>query len=300
MRVERFVGQRPAGRESKEKIQQTQIFVEEDCEEERKLEKQKETLAKGWKLFNSFASTCTRFVAEQPVVMESAEKMLLVPADAVEKLQKKNMTQLDSELFDILHDNSLSEDVKWKLYSQILQRFLHKVAESQQPIEIPIVQQTPSAVEVRNQLARQEATKKRSEYVNEEKDDEIETSTPSSLQSHPLHVLRKNLTAGLAKKAEKLYKVLDSRGSISWTRDGEVSLGKDPLAGSNISDLISTAVRAKVAKKKLPIGWNNFAAYLIQEVPSELYAKTVTSEPNENTKRKVGKGLSRTWARFSF
>lgn len=70
--------------------------------------------------------------------MNYIKPMLLVPPELHAKLNKDNLTELDKDMHDILFGNESNDEIKWKLYSQCLHRYLHYVKEKNKPIGIEV------------------------------------------------------------------------------------------------------------------------------------------------------------------
>lgn len=162
--------------------------------------------------------------------MEYATKMILVPPEMVLNKNKDNLNGLDREMHDILFNKSLVDDVKWKLYSQSLQRYLHHVNENSKDTPIPV-------------------------FENEE-------SKPKIARSEDLNLMKimQKIPNSLKSKAVMLYERLVNEDSINWNTDGSVIINGEPIFHSSIVDLICNSVQNKNSK---PPGWYPFVNQLL-------------------------------------
>ena len=87
--------------------------------------------------------------------MEHARKMIVAPQELFQRLQSPSDQQqqqqhtsttkrrtyktLDQEMEEIMSDKRIDDREKWKMYNQVLQRFLNNSAINRQPITLPIV-----------------------------------------------------------------------------------------------------------------------------------------------------------------
>ena len=148
----------------------------------------------------------------------------------------KVLTKLDEEMSTILHNNTLDEIDKAKLYSQTLQQYLsmRKNLETPNP-------KTPNV-----QLPNQTET-------NVYKNETILNTIPKKFH----------------KQAGNLLNFISTTNKIKWGDDGLVSIDDVPIKGSNIVDLINDTLRNR--KTFQPHGWQNFSTALHDmNVPSEL------------------------------
>lgn len=198
--------------------------------------------------------------------MDYATKMLLVPNELVDKLNKKGLSELDKELMDILYSKEMNNSVKWKLYSQVLQRFLHHVEELKKPVEIPI--------QIKNAKLEYKKEEKKFDYKAKPPiahpeperlhDSEAEISDTASEDSnnqsqlHESHIqiLERKLPKTMKKRGILLYEDIARNSNVTWDDNGIVTINGIIIAGTNIVDLVSNAVRSNKAAP--PIGWLQF------------------------------------------
>ncbi|KAK3933024.1 Putative uncharacterized transposon-derived protein [Frankliniella fusca] len=175
--------------------------------------------------------------------MNHVKKMILVPHESVARLNdptpSTTVTQLntlDREMEKIMRKKYADDSLKWKLYNEALQRYLHFNGEQTKPVEISI------------------------SSVNGE---ENETT---SIREQLAEALPKTYKAA----ALRLYDYLSRADSkVTWDSSGVVSLNNQPVPHSNIIDLISDLTRSR--KNFEPIGKENFVKALsLTNIPLEL------------------------------
>ncbi|KAK3925217.1 Torsin-1A-interacting protein 1 [Frankliniella fusca] len=175
--------------------------------------------------------------------MNHVKKMILVPHESVARLNdptpSTTVTQLntlDSEMENIMRKKYADDSLKWKLYNEALQRYLHFKGEQTKPVQISI------------------------SSVNGE---ENETT---SIREQLAEALPKTYKAA----ALRLYDYLSRADSkVTWDSSGVVSLNNQPVPHSNIIDLISDLTRSR--KNFEPIGKENFVKALsLTNIPLEL------------------------------
>lgn len=196
--------------------------------------------------------------------MENTKKMILIEPEVVERLKNrenvpiKPLSRLDMDMHNIL--NSKIEDrEKWIQYLQILQRYLHFAGEERQPLKLPILAEEP----VSNQ------------FDNVKKDHSDPIVAVSNLTTIEDDVKKKNTNLTrytpnyLFKCIPKSYRhkgdllvdaLLRQNNFIGWDENGVVTINKEVIPGSNISDLIGDTLRP--LKREKPIGWQKFAKAL--------------------------------------
>ncbi|KAK3929730.1 Putative uncharacterized transposon-derived protein [Frankliniella fusca] len=137
---------------------------------------------------------------------------------------------------NIMRKKYADDSLKWKLYNEALQRYLHFKGEQTKPVEISI------------------------SSVNGE---ENETT---SIREQLAEALPKTYKAA----ALRLYDYLSRADSkVTWDSSGVVSLNNQPVPHSNIIDLISDLTRSR--KNFEPIGKENFVKALsLTNIPLEL------------------------------
>lgn len=172
--------------------------------------------------------------------MEFAKKMVIVPQEVLERFQPTNTSEavkednLDAEMHRILNNKRLGDGEKWKLYQQVLQRYLHVADQKRQPVNLPIMD-TPEGVASDNMLRTSRALI-----------DEIVETFPSGYKLQVRNLLRE----------------LTSKGDVvNWTSDGSVYVRGKKIPNSNIKDVINSIVRAR-KKNVIPNGWKEVMTVL--------------------------------------
>lgn len=176
--------------------------------------------------------------------MEHAKKMMLVEPSVLERLNNINQNQpdvinhLDSEMKKILDVKNISDNEKWTLYNQALQKYLNFMKSTREPIKIPLI-----------------------EYD----------------QNKKAYQFGQNILAPLPKqlqpKAQALLNILSNKG-ITWNEMGNVAYDGNIIVGSNIIDLITDLMKSSKSTTE-PVGWKNFADILYQiNVPRALVVNT--------------------------
>ncbi|KAK3926577.1 Nuclear protein MDM1 [Frankliniella fusca] len=170
--------------------------------------------------------------------------MILVPHESVAKLTdptpSTTLTQLsalDNEMELIMRKKYADDSLKWKLYNEALQRYLHFNNERKKPARISVedfsLDDTGDTALIRQQLA---------------------AAMPKTYKAAAL----------------RLYDYLSTTGSrVTWDSSGLVSLEGTPVTNSNIIDLISDLTRSR--KNFEPVGVSNFIKTLSTlNIPLEL------------------------------
>ncbi|CAH0387606.1 unnamed protein product [Bemisia tabaci] len=209
--------------------------------------------------------------------MEHAKKMILVPSETVERLHQPSSSRdplrdLHSELSKILHSRNLSDDEKWTIYEQMLQRSMRYAEQRRKPLSFT----------VKSELIPPAEHPDLPPAVVHNEPDEQGYPLPPAPPGPPRNnvgVLRPGvdfqsildtIPHTYRGKATALLKRLDNSGLFEWDRDGRVSIEKIPIAGANIADLINDAIRRRKSGTK-PVGHEQFYKALIKlHVPQEL------------------------------
>lgn len=183
----------------------------------------------------------------------NAKKMILLPADSLERMKTPTSTysdkikNLDSEMEEILNRKDISDSEKWSLYTNVLQRYLNVSKSLREPVPIPVL------------------TTEDEQREEESKDKKAVLDTLSHALAQSLSAIPKSFQP----KAEVLFNILLDSNEIYWDRTGEVKIGDEELIGSNITDLISDVLRAR--KSFNPVGWEKFSKLLAKlNVPQEI------------------------------
>ena len=159
------------------------------------------------------------------------KRRILVPEDAYARFEQKqkletspimkNMINTDTDMTDILQRTDVDDTEKQKLYYANLERYLN--LRQQKDSQIPTVQIAPSATKVVKKLPPPPN--------NTQLSDEV-------VVEHTPKTMRPRATAILNRLKER-------PDVITWDKAGEVKLEGENIPQSNISDLISDALRAR-------------------------------------------------------
>jgi hypothetical protein len=187
--------------------------------------------------------------------MKSAKRMVLIPEDLLNKFEQKqkletspivnNMIQKDAEMSRVLYRTDLNDDVREKLYHANLERYLD--LKHQNDSTTPTVRLAPNSEIEDKEPVSPKGKAQLSDSV-------IIESIPKTMQSRAVALLNR----------------LKARPDvISWDQSGRVSLDGESIPRSNISDLISDAVRGR--KNFNPVGSRQFFRVLTKiNMPRDL------------------------------
>jgi hypothetical protein len=202
--------------------------------------------------------------------MNHARKMVLIEPETLARFQNQQHTPtntltnalnaLDIEMDRIMQLKGISDEMKWHQYNQVLQRYLHFIGESRQPLKIPVVNMpsTGSTDGLTDTTPNSEIGNQASDAVRW---DRVKRQT---IQAIPKG--KKNI-------AELLYDTLYQSPLIDWDEKGRVIVKDQPIVGSSITDLISDVVRDR--KDTNPEGWRVFTDLLSElNVPQEYISNT--------------------------
>ena len=170
------------------------------------------------------------------------KRMILVPEDVYAKFEQKqkletspimkNMINTDTDMTNILQRTDVDDTEKQKLYYANLERYLN--LRQQKDNQTPTVQIAPSA-------------------ANRE-----EGSNPDNAQLSDAVVVE-HIPKTIRPRATAILKRLKERPDvITWDKTGQVKLEGENIPQSNISDLISDALREE--KILILQGQRNFFA----------------------------------------
>ena len=159
--------------------------------------------------------------------MKHANRMVLVPEDAMEKYEQRQrlrtspiMTSImgqDTVLNDILKQTDMGDAQRQKVFNANLERYLE--LRQQKENEIPTVR-----------IAGKEASETEPEVMSGLSDELILGNIPKTMRG----------------RASMLLGRLKTRPDVvSWDNTGQVVVDGEPIPQSNITDLISDAMRAR-------------------------------------------------------
>ena len=181
------------------------------------------------------------------------KRMILVPEDAYARFEQKqkletspiikNMINTDTDMTNILQRTDVDDTEKQKMYNANLERYLN--LRPQKDSEIPTIRIAPSA------------------------ENEEEPTNPKNAQLSD-EVIVKHIPKTMQSRATAILNRLKERPDvITWAKTGEVKLEGENIPQSNISDLISDALRAR--KNFNPTGSKEFFRVLSKiNMPKDL------------------------------
>lgn len=172
--------------------------------------------------------------------------MVLIPSETLAKLEGMQqqtlktvqtpgteLTRLDHEMHRILNSDPKDEGAKWKMYQQVLQRFLRLTEEMRG-----------------HHLEKMETT-----------DVEKPAEDPQDVADME-NIVMESVPARYKVKARLLYKTLQNTPNnvFSWNDKGTVSINGKPIENSNVVDLVNEAMRARKTVKA--VGREQFVSLL--------------------------------------
>lgn len=175
--------------------------------------------------------------------MEHSRKMVVVPQELLTRIQNNQQQHdtstytggLDDEMQRILNDKRSTDDgEKWKLYQQVLQRYLHVSTANRKPINLPIIETS------NNQATIDDDEEEEGGGGGDSLDVEIIESLP-----YIYRVESRGLLRALRRRGKNV---------IRWNRNGVVYVHGELIPNSNIVDIIHNIVRARKTTH-LPSGW---------------------------------------------
>ena len=159
--------------------------------------------------------------------------MVLVPEEAIQRYEQRQrletsplmgtMMHKDTQISNILQQDDVPDDEKQKLFNTYFERFL----------ELRRQKETPTPVKKEEQRAEPQLS-----------DDDVVESIPKTM--------RPRATALLSRLKAK-------PDVITWDKTGQVKIEGETIPGSNISDLVSDAMRSR--KNFDPTGSKEFSKH---------------------------------------
>lgn len=187
--------------------------------------------------------------------MKHAKRMVLVPEDTLQRYEQRqrletspimaNMMHKDTDMSNILQRTDMDDDEKQKLYYANLERYMD--LRRQKDSQIPTVRIAPGA-ESKEKAQLPDAT--------------VAQLPDATIVGHIPKTMRERATL--------LLNRLKTRPDvISWDETGQVKLEGETIPQSNISDLVSDAMRAR--KHFNPTGSKEFFRVLSKiNMPKDL------------------------------
>ncbi|KAJ8672429.1 hypothetical protein QAD02_003688 [Eretmocerus hayati] len=184
-------------------------------------------------------------------------------------------SRLDKDMYDILHADVKDKRQEWKLFSQALQRFLFFNDDNH------------------------ESSNGQTECAEGTDDDALDNGGDGvALVRYSDENIINSVLNTYRWKCEQLLKCFHDCGQehISWDDSGTVRINDTAIPGSNIVDLVNSAVRWR--KSYSAIGKQEFANFLQKStIPREFIGNTSllndeSDTPLTNLKRKYGSNFS--------
>lgn len=205
--------------------------------------------------------------------MERAKKMVLIPMDSMDRFQRRitngvaaaiapsssettsttrgdPISRLETELNDILKSPTEDNAEKWKLYEQLLQRYLYFSNESRKPVHLEIHEQ--GATSDNKTTLTSGATANTDEAVASPNDNRKKETA--------------RIVGGVPNKSTtkaKLFMGLLNEMPTRFTRNnaGSITIDGVSVPGTNIVDLVNHAMRSRKTVGT-PAGGGQFARFL--------------------------------------
>ena len=192
----------------------------------------------------------------------SSKKMFLVPPDVMDGLRRKQRLEeidqperkvqgdLDAQMNTLLQRNDIPDREKLVLYNQLLQQLLQQKTSTSLKSGSPLVTGPPLPPPPADGLPSRADEDRRQTRISEEQTVE---SVPSNYRT----------------KATSFLRYLKNN-QVHWTDDGSVVIRDQVIPGSNIIDIVNSAVRDR-RKVDLPTGSVPLIQYLKgTNVPREI------------------------------
>jgi hypothetical protein len=209
--------------------------------------------------------------------------MALVPEEMLDKFERKqkletspiisNLLQSDKRMSDILERSDLGDDEKQKLYNMDMQRFLE--LRQQKNSQVPTVRFAPN-IQEGNEATPLEPLEAQ---LPQSSEDDIVANLPKTHRTRAIRLLNR----------------LKARPDvITWDDTGQVKIDGETIPNSNITDLVSDAMRSR--KNFNPVGSRVFFQALSKlNVPKDLVRnddrwKQVGETNSTQTRRSGGFG----------
>lgn len=209
--------------------------------------------------------------------MEHAKKMILVPAESVERFHQPSKShdpieELHSELSRILSMNNITDAEKWSKYQQVLERCLRYAEQRRKPFKFALGLANLDDQNLDEKgTSENEDDQQNAEYrPRESRSQSREHAGPSTAIPYSPDEILLTLPKTLRGKASILLNKLGKSEMVKWSDDGRVSIENKPIAGAHITDLINDALRQRKTARD-PVGYREFYAALAKlNVPQEL------------------------------
>ena len=202
-----------------------------------------------------------------------AKKMILVdPSHMLLKTSpvpdtlSDTVLSIDDEIRNILESSNYTDHDKAAAYQQALQRYLTRVGQVNRrgPNLFPTNQQkvTPENNPVRSDNNIDNVDDGESNKIADNNNEKLLKLEERLIQSVPVT---------LSKKAKLLLGHIKDTTNLKWNERGEIISNGQPVAGSNLQDLVHETVRARKHLGDAPTGWDTFSHFLrTSNVPQDL------------------------------
>ena len=202
-----------------------------------------------------------------------AKKMILVdPSHMLLKTSpvpdtlSDTVLSIDDEIRNILESSNYTDHDKASAYQQALQRYLTRVGQ--------VNKRGPNLFPTSQQKAIQESTPVQSGDNSDNVADGKSDKGPDVNNEKILKLeerLIQSVPVTLSKKAKLLLGHIKDTTNLTWNERGEIISNGQPVAGSNLQDLVHETVRARKHLGDAPIGWDTFSRFLrTSNVPLDL------------------------------
>lgn len=214
--------------------------------------------------------------------MQHAQKLVLVPKERLEKLQKNqdnlptiqtpgdNITRTDAEMHKLLNDSKTSDIEKAKLYTQLLQKFLFQKGMIKEKV---IENENDNLLDMENNFSiLSDISEVEKTVTNGKNSEDIVSSVPKAYRV----------------KANGIMKHLLRSGDVDYNEKLELVFKNQVISGTNITDLVNDAVR-KRKTAPVPKGRTFFAKALasvhmpFEFIGNEDVKKLINVENNQPT-----------------
>jgi hypothetical protein len=218
--------------------------------------------------------------------MEHARKMILVPEETINRFQgHKPNSPLDGEMNQILKSD-LSDYEKWCLYQQALHKF--KNPESKTPAKVYLEHWTPPTHPAQTPPQPTPPTHPAPAQL---------AQTHPAQPPTPLPVVKNEMTLTvppkIKTKAFQLFDLLKLSSGFDYNSDGEIYIKGQLLKNSNLSDLVTDALRSSKFKPQYAdefieyLGEINAPHHLINNPERRAQLTSPNTKPGNKTPNKT-------------
>ena len=229
--------------------------------------------------------------------MEHGRKMIVIPQELLERLQsptsghqsspevKRSYKSLDDEMEEIRNNKKIEDSEKWKLYNQVLQRFLNIASNKRKPVNLPIVNNALGEEILEEQ--EEEGAVGHQQPIQQQQQQQQQRTYPGQIEE-----IVETFSTSYKSDARNLLRYISRDGSlIRWNETFEVFVDGIHIPKSNLVDLMHSIIRVRMTDK-VPIGWvevmealkrmNAPRGYIHNRKASNYLDGMVTSTPNRS------------------